>query len=530
MSKVLLINPSYVPTYSGHKASIASPLFPVLGLSAIAAGAMQRGHEVSVLDLCYVPYDFNEIRRRIIEYKPDIVGITATTPGMNQLRDMSVLVKDISPDILVVGGGPHPASMPMETLMESRLDAVFVGEADYSFAELCDGTPMKDIAGLWYREGDQVLSTGLRPPIENLDELPMPAWELFDAEVYRKYASRIYVRKAPQASVEFSRGCVFKCDYCASKMTMALGYRKKSPKRCAEEMQRLYSLGYREVLIVDDIFTSDQEWASQVCDAIIEANIGMLWTCSNGIRVESGNAELFRKMKKAGCYRVAFGFESGNDEILKAFGKGGKASIAKGREAVQLARAAGIDTQGSFMLGLTADTEATMMDTINYARELPLDMIRFANTIGFPGTDMFNRYHSLGMVASYDWDDYSFYSSKSLFSHEQLSEKTLEKYMDLAYRKTIWFNPGFILRRLWRGLRTGDIFWDIYYAIRFALLPASVEKGTSHYYARDRWPVYDFRAHKLSRTEYQVVRKPAATKPAAAPAAKAPALIAATQH
>lgn len=508
MARVLLINPSYLPTYTGHKAGLSSPLFPVLGLSAIGAIALQRGHQVSVLDLCYVSYDPAMIRQRIIEVKPDIVGITATTPGMNQLRDMTVLIKDIDPDIKIVGGGPHPSSLPLESILESKLDAVFVGEADYSFADYCDGVPCAEIAGLFYRQGSEVISTGERTPIANLDDLPMPAWELFDAEVYRKHASRLYVRKPPQASVEFSRGCVFKCDYCASKMTMALGYRKKSPQRCAQEIEKLYRLGYREVLIVDDIFTSDQEWAAAVCDAIIASGVKMTWTCSNGIRVEGSNPELFRKMKQAGCYRVAFGFESGNDEILKAFGKGGQASVEQGREAVKMARGAGMDTQGSFMLGLTSDTEATMMDTINYARELPLDMIRFANTIGFPGTDMFNRYHEKNMVVSYDWDDYCFYSSKSLFAHQELTEEILGKYMDIAYKKSIFFNPSFVVRRVLRGFRTGDLFWDAYYAIKFAILPSTTNRGACHYYARDRWPRYDFHHKTISRTQYQVVRKP----------------------
>ena len=84
-------------------------------------------------------YDFQLVKERILQFKPDIVGITATTPLMNQLRDLTVLIKDISKKIFIVGGGAHPSAIPLESLSESKLDAVLVGESDYTFAELCDG-------------------------------------------------------------------------------------------------------------------------------------------------------------------------------------------------------------------------------------------------------------------------------------------------------------------------------------------------------------------------------------------------------
>jgi anaerobic magnesium-protoporphyrin IX monomethyl ester cyclase len=507
MARVLLINPSYVPSYSGTKASIVNPVFPTLGLATIAAAAMQRGHTVEILDLCYTPYNYEDVKERILAFKPDVVGITATTPLMNQLRDISVLVKDISASIKVVGGGPHPSAMPKESLLESRLDAVFVGEADISFAEYCDGIPAKDIKGLFYRDGDEIFSTGLQPVIANLDDLPMPAWELYDKEIYRKYGSRLYTRYPPMSGIEFSRGCVYKCDFCASKMTMALGYRKKSPARCAAELKKLQELGFREAMVVDDIFTSDQEWATSVCDAIIDSGVKIAWTCSNGVRVESVEENLFRKMRKAGCYRVSFGFESGNDEILKGFGKGGRATIEQGKRGARLARQSGIDTNGFFMLGLTADTEKTMMDTIEYARELPLDMMKFGRTIAFPGTDMFNRYHAQNIINSYNWDDYFMYSNKTLFTHEHLSLETIEEYTDIAYKKALLYNPGFIIRRLLHGIKTGEFFWDIYYALKFYFMPSLSTPIPSRYYAEDRWPQYDFRGKKPSRDTYQVVRK-----------------------
>ena len=92
----------------------------------------------------------------------------------------------------------------------------------------------------------------------------------------------------------------------------------------------MHSLGFREFLLADDIFTSDQKWAGEVAEAITATGTNMLWTCQNGIRVESADGDLFQKMRRAGCYRVSFGFESGNDEVLKQFGKGGRALSSKG--------------------------------------------------------------------------------------------------------------------------------------------------------------------------------------------------------
>lgn len=514
MAKVLLINPSYQPSYGGAKAGIVNPIHPTLGLATIAATALQRGHKVEILDLSWRTYDPALIRDRIKEYGPDVVGITATTPLMNQLRDISVLTRDISKDILLVGGGAHPAALPYETLRESMLDLVCVGEADYSFADVCDGGAPKDIAGLYYRSGDEIRSTGQRLPIENLDDLPMPAWELYNPEDYKRI-SRLICRRPPIAMAEFSRGCVFKCDFCASKITMAQGYRKKSPERCAEEVARMHSLGFREFMLADDIFTSDQKWAVQVCEAISRRNVDMVWAASNGIRVESADDNLFKAMRKAGCYRVSFGFESGNDEVLKMFGKGGRASIEQGRKAVQTARAAGIDTTGFFMLGLSPDTEETMADTIEFARHLPLDMMKFGVSIAFPGTKMFNEYVAKGLVRTYNWDDYFIYTDEPLFTHANLSYDTIKKTMDIAYSKAMTRNPAFMFRRFLRGIRTGEFFWDAYYAVKFFFMPTISVKVKTNYHAPERWPVHDFAAEPPRPATWQMVTKPPTGRAAA---------------
>ncbi len=508
MAKILLINPSYTPSYGGTKVAVVNPIYPTLGLATIAAVALERGHEVEILDMSWRPYDYELIRNLVLKIKPDIVGITGTTPLMNQLRDISVLIKDISKNIFLVGGGPHPSALPEETLQETMLDAVLVGEADYTFGDLCDGMPLSEIKGIFYREDEKIFSTGTRPLITNLDELPMPAWHLYDVKDYHTI-SRLLCRRTPMSTVEFSRGCVYKCDFCASKISLGLGYRKKSPERCVEEIKHLKSLGYKEFMLADDIFTSDQKWARKVCDKIYDSGVDMVWTCTNGIRVESADDDLFKSLRRSGCYRVSFGFESGSDEVLKAFGKGGRATVEQATKAVRMARKAGIDSNGYFMVGLSADTEKTMQETIDFARTIPVDMMKASICIAFPGTKMFNDYVNKGLIRSYDWDEYMIYTAKDLFAHENLSFDIIQKYMKKFFLQCILFNPNFIIRRIIRGIRTGEFFWDAYYALRFYLLPTTgnSEESKSIYYAKERWPQYDFNNRPPKPAFYQIARK-----------------------
>lgn len=493
MARVLLINPSYAGSYGAAKAGIVNPIFPTLGLTTIAAAVLARGHQVHVLDLSYRPYDWRLVQRTLLTWRPDVVGITATTPLMNQLRDLSVLCKDVSKDICVVGGGPHVAALPMESLRESQLDLAVVGEGDVTFAEICDGRAPREILGVYYRDGDAIRATQPRPPVAQLDDLPMPAWHLFDPAAYRDRISRLLARRPPVTMAEFSRGCIYRCEFCGSKNTMGDTYRRKSPERCAEEVTVMHRLGWREFMLADDIFTTNRSWALGVSDAIARTGVDMAWSCTNGIRVESADTTLFQAMAQAGCYRVAFGFESGDDTVLRAFGKGGRASVAQGRAAVSTARAAGLDTSGYFLLGLSPDTEASMLETIRFARSLPLDMVKFGVAVLFPGTPMFADYERHGLIRSYDWDDYHIYGARPLATHPTLSARTIARFMRKAYRHAIITNPAFLVRRAVRGVRKGEWWSDAAAAVRFMVLPATDANAAGHdYFDRDRWPVYDF--------------------------------------
>jgi len=515
MAKCLLINPSYKASYGNAKASIVDPIFPTVGLLSLAAAAKEAGHTIDILDLSYDQYDWQEVQLKILALKPDFVGITGTTPLMNQIRDISTLIHEKFPHIKMIAGGSHVSALPRESIEESYIHIVIMGEGEHTFVEILDGKPLDDILGICYRkQSGTIKQNEHRPFVTDLDNLPYPAWDLFDSQKYKDKMSRLLTRRVPSCMIEFSRGCIYKCDFCASKMTMALGYRKKSPERCAKEVELLFQHGWREFSLADDIFSSDVNWAKDVCRAIIKTGVDVPWTCTNGIRVESADEELFQLMHEAGCYRVSFGFETGNAAVLEAFGKGGKASLEQGIKAAKMARKAGIDVSGFFMLGLSPDTEETMMDTINYASRLPLDMLKFGIAIAFPGTQMFNNYKRNDLIKTYNWDDYFIYTSQPLFAHPNLSFETVQKHMDLGYKKAILQNPKFILRRFWHSLRTNELLWDAYYFCKFFFAPSVNENSLqANYYKKDRWPTYDFDKKLHNFEEYRAAKsKTAAVK------------------
>ncbi len=220
------------------------------------------------------------------------------------------------------------------------------------------------VQGIVYRDGDNIVSTGLRTPIENLDDLPMPAWDLYEIKDYHKI-SRLLARRRPVTMAEFSRGCVFKCDFCVSKITAMARHRKKSPERCAAEVVRMYELGFREFLLADDIFTSDQKWARQVlrhnCDSVSIWH-GVAPTASELKALKTVYLRRCGGPAATGC-RLDSG--SGNDRVLKMFGKGGRATVEQGRNTVQMARKAGIDTNGFFLLGLSLARERLRLVFVN---------------------------------------------------------------------------------------------------------------------------------------------------------------------
>jgi anaerobic magnesium-protoporphyrin IX monomethyl ester cyclase len=451
--KILLVNLPFEKIYEKTTIKGVAPSTPPLGLACIGGSLLDKGHDVRLFD--FNIYGTKEFIIMLKSFTPDFVGITFVTPLIREARKVSELVKKINKNIIVVGGGPHCSSFPESSVREASLDIGVIGEGDFIINEIVMDRPLSQIQGIAYKRGDEILVNERAVFIQDLNSLPFPAYSLYEKEKYRVPVA--IAKKNPVAWIETSRGCVFGCTYC-NKSCFGKTFRVKSPERVVKEFIRMKNAGFREIHIMDDGFTTNIKRAKIICELLIESEVNIGWSTLTGIRVDRVDFELLDKMREAGCYRVYFGIESGNQEILNNIKKG--ITLEQVTKAVESAKRAKLEVAGYFMIGLPGETEATMQDTINFAKSLNLDLAKLGITIPLPATEMFNELDKQGRIKTHDWEKFKFYSTPStIYDHQNLPWPTIEKYYAKFYRE-VYLSPQFIFKRLKSSIKNKTFIDD----------------------------------------------------------------------
>lgn len=461
MKKVLLINLSFEKIYNQTSMKGVAPNTPPLSLACIAGSLLKNGHEVKIFD--FNLYEENgdfELLETFKKFNPNFVGITFVTPLIREADRVCRIIKKINNNIIIIGGGPHCSSFPESALKETYLDIAIIGEGDFTINEIVENKDFSLIKGIAYKSNGKIIVNERKTFIEDLDTLPFPAHNLYEINKYKTPSA--IARNNPVAWVETSRGCLFGCVYC-NKSCFGRTFRVKSPERVVEEFMKIKEMGFKEIHLTDDGFTTDMARAKKICDLLIEKKVEIAWSTITGIRVDKVDFELLNKMKKAGCYRVYFGIESGNQKILNNIKKGIK--LEQVPKAVNMAKKAGLEVAGYFMIGLPGETEETMQDTIDFAKSLKLDLAKISITIPLPATEMFNELESKNLIKTHEWENFKFYSAPSMiYDHPNLSWETIEHYYKKFYR-TVYLNPRFILKRIVLSFRNKTIMEDIKMAL-----------------------------------------------------------------
>ncbi len=249
---------------------------PPLGITYLASyiRTKERDAKIKLIDMEAFSKNEEGVFEEIKKFSPDVVGLSALTIEAEQMHKIASLVKKLSKNIPVIAGGPHPSMFPYDVLTDENIDYVVKGEGEITFYELLRslsaGKSPEGVKGIYFREDGNIVFTGEREPIYDLDSLPFPAWDLLDIKRYKRVKKFTLVRSnLLYLPIFTSRACPYECIYCHS--LFGRGFRKRSPLNVVSEMEEFINrFGVQKFEVVDDIFNLDEERAKNICEMIIK--------------------------------------------------------------------------------------------------------------------------------------------------------------------------------------------------------------------------------------------------------------------
>ncbi|MCU0848984.1 MAG: B12-binding domain-containing radical SAM protein [Spirochaetes bacterium] len=389
-NKVMLINPPYPFEESPS---------PPFGLMSLAAYLEEKGFEVIIEDYVVNPYSDERVRKTIERFRPSFVGATAVTMNVNRALSILGECRNADPGLVILLGGPH-ATFDPGSILESNphIDYIVRREGEITTAELLasliKGNDIESIKGISFRKNGTAIHAPDRPFIEDINILPYPARHLVELGKYRAIGLPV--------NMVTSRGCPFECVFCVGSKMVGRRVRYFAVDRVVDEFEMLSKKGFRQINIVDDLFTSNRERCISVCIEIIERGIDHPWTAF--ARVDTVSPDLLSWMKRAGCTTLCFGIESGNQGILNRVKK--KINLDGIKKAVDMCNGAGIVPMTSYILGLPGETPETVRETLELARRLS-PSYGYHILAPFPGTEVREKKEEFGIrILSDDWDRY----------------------------------------------------------------------------------------------------------------------------
>lgn len=359
--------------------ALDSRLDPPLGLMYIASVLESKNIPVEIIDLCFI--NKNEWSKAI--GYADIYGITVFTPSFSLAQEVQNICKRNNPNCLVVVGGPHPTSLPEETIQ--FFDCVIKGEGDFvDYLSLKKGTIVEE-----------------NNKIKELDTIPSPARHLVNLKQYtRKVAGR------NATSITGSRGCPYSCIFCC-KDVFGHNVRYHSNERILNEVKESIEYGFNGIIFWDDTFTLRRRYLYPLCKELSKLDI--YFRCNGDARTNT--YEDFQRLYEAGCREICFGIESGSQKILDIIGK--KTTVEKNKLAIKNAKLAGINTKAFLMIGNPGESEETVEETKRFLEEAEPDQFSLYQFTPLPGCAVWKNPSHYGVnIVDKDFNHYYYIGGK----------------------------------------------------------------------------------------------------------------------
>jgi anaerobic magnesium-protoporphyrin IX monomethyl ester cyclase len=436
------------PTPSSESMYMVPTAWPPLGILYCAGVLRNEGVEVSILDQPAKGFSLDQTVSWVRKEDPDILGFSVLLSAAKEAPKIAERVKADNPNIIIVFGNYH-ATFNAERILKKYpfVDVVSRGEGEYTSLELArclekDGN-LDEVRGITFRKAGKIISTPDRPLIKKVDELPFPDRNLTGAQ----YTSTIFgvkVNTKKFTTLISSRGCPFRCSFCGIRKFARGMWRPRSVENVIEELEFLRSEGYEQFLFADDNFTLNAKRVSKLCRRMKKAEMDIEWFCDS--RVDHVGYDMFREMVKTGCRCLFFGIESGNQRILDYYKKG--ITPEQTERAVRKARKAGVDIiVGSFIVGAPDETRREIVNTLQFANKLDID-VPDVNILGaHTGTDIWNELVAKGLI-----DEEKYWETEVCIPRDLSTPVPYEEVRSLVYKyfKAFYLNPKQLLTEILR--------------------------------------------------------------------------------
>ena len=430
---ITLVNP---PQTSGAPESGFIPL----GIGYLAAVLEKNGYTVDVIDCQVQKPTKKELENELNRLQLDVIGVTSTTLTYKSATEIVKTAKEACPDSLTIMGGPHVTVLDEQTLNEQpEVDIVVRGEGEQTLLELVDlasKSNLKDlgaVAGISFRKDRKIVQTPDRPFIQNIDELPYPAFKHFQISNYRLFG-KTYL------PVITSRGCPFQCTFCLASQMCGRRFRARSPKNVVDELEFLRDTYEADAFsFYDDTFTFDRKRAREICKEMKSRKIDLPWDCRT--RVDQVSKEDLAIMRAANCQLIHFGVESGSQEMLNIMKKG--TTVEQNERAIMWAKEVGISVAISVVVGYPGETAYMLKQTLDFIRKTEPGYVYVCVAIPYPGTELYNLLKDLGWEMSTEWNHYD--EQTQVFKNPLLPPQKIEEMRRTFYNH--FFSPSYALHK-----------------------------------------------------------------------------------
>jgi radical SAM superfamily enzyme YgiQ (UPF0313 family) len=363
---------------------------PAQGPMVLGAVARELGWQARCVDTYLVEDDEAALRDALAQYPADVIGLSALTAEFRSMHRLARIAREVRPDAVILAGGAHPSADPADTVGNEAIDAAVLGEGENTLRDVltrvAQGQAWKHVPGLALRGGNgELRKTENRPTIEDLDSLPLPAFDLTDIDAYAKRRGMSLAGRRRYMAITTSRGCPYRCTYCHD--IQGKRFRAHSPEyvlRMIDELREKHDVHHFD--ITDDIFNFDAERMMTICDGLIARGPDIGFTCPNGIRADRMTPEQAERMADAGAEYVAIAIETATKRLQKQIKK--HLRFDKVLPVIAAFTRRNVFTSGFFMVGFPSETEEELRATIGYAISSRLHAAYFFVVTPFAGTGM----------------------------------------------------------------------------------------------------------------------------------------------